>query len=158
MIKVVKLSLVLLLLTSCGKSSPTDTVNDKLINGYSYPVEGGINSYYVHGTYNVITFYNIKSDNLFSICEGEVVKSDENEIVVECKTGEKVVYQLYNEGLVSKDEKVSAGQLVAKLEAVNDGKTKRYKTNLVFYVDDVSLTDKELFEYIKQEREWYEKK
>lgn len=150
-----------LILISCSSEESIEVTNDKLFNGYSYPVEGGITSTYSSDDINIIFFYNIKSSNLFSICSGELVKIEDNEIEIDCTTGEKIVYFKVESVDIKEDEKVQAGEKIGNLEAIGSLETSRYKVNIEFYLDKTdlskSLTDQEFIDYLNIERENYEK-
>ncbi len=154
--KALKLCLVLLVFISgCSNTTETGITNDKLFNGYSYPVEGGISSSYVKNGENVILFYNMRNDNLFSICTGKVAKVTTAQIDVKCDTGEKIVYYDIIEFFVEKNSEVVAGQNIARIRGASNTNSTRYKLNLIFYVDGnkTAFTNEEFMNYLHGEEE-----
>lgn len=160
--KLLKLFMAILLLSSCDASKKNIVVNDKLFNGYSYPVEGGISSTYINNDLYVMFFYNIKTSNLLSICSGEVVLVEEDTLDVECDTGEKISYFIIENSLVKTGDEVIAGEKIASLENTNNTGASRYKLNVMFYPDKDDLTstftNEDFFNYLHKEREDYEEK
>ncbi len=160
--KIFILFLTLSLLSSCSDSTNMKVVNDKLFNGYSYPVEGGISSTYGNEQSSVMFFYNVKTNNLLSICSGVVTKVKDDTLEVDCNSNEKIIYYVIEHSLFEKGDKVKAGEKIASLENTNVSGTSRFKLNVVFYPDkddlDTTFTNEDFFNYLHNEREDYEKK
>ncbi len=158
--KYIILLITVLIFSACDVSTSSSIQNDKLFNGYSYPVEGGVSSTYLRDDNKVIFFYNVKTSNLFSICSGEVAKSSSAIIVVDCDSGEKIEYTFVKDVELIVGDEVSAGDKISELEGSASTSAPRYKLNVVFYPnkDDLTttLTSDELYEYI-HEGDDYEK-
>lgn len=155
--KSLKILFIALLLTGCSNNSTTSVVNDKLINGYSYPVEGGISSNYTLNGKNVMTFYNVKTNNLFSICTGDVKSINTDSITVKCKSGEEATYMGYALSYVELNKKVVAGEKIADLPEITRNEIKRYRVNIIFSISEdgkeETLSDVKFFEYIRAREE-----
>lgn len=152
MMKVIKLLIVALLLVGCEKNTSTNIVNDKLVNGYSYPVEGGLSSTSVVDESNVITFYNVKTNNLFSICSGKVEMISADKIEIKCDTKEYVTYSELAYVYLTEGSNVAAGEKIADLSETTRG-TRRYRASIVFKVKNNTLTNTDFFSYIKKDEE-----
>ncbi|MFV0499300.1 MAG: hypothetical protein ACK5NF_04615 [Bacilli bacterium] len=144
-----------LLFTSC-ENGEDKIINDKLINGYSLPVEGGIQSAYIKNDENIIYIFNIKHNNLFSICSGKVNKINNGRVEINCKSKEKIIYFNIKNIVVNEGDKLKAGEKFAELENASSSDSARYNVNIIFYKDkdnlDESLTYHEFEKYIVNEK------